>query len=127
MEILAYHCYEVEKLIEVAHATSCRRESVSRFYSSKVKVKPFSNTPFFYNCTPQDRYWSIQEAVNQLSLAIAHGKEHKNKPLWLSLLGYTKYLYGNWDDAVTYGVLAMKALDDKEIIPAIDQSLPLMH
>ena len=44
---------------------------------------------------------AYKEAVNQLSLAIAHGKEHKNKPLWLSLLGYTKYLYG-YDEAILY-------------------------
>ena len=62
---------------------------------------------------------AFKEAVNQLSLALNHGKNHPNRCLWIIMMAMARYSFGNFDEAVELAFDAVEALGEPEFKPQI--------
>ena len=60
---------------------------------------------------------ALKEAVNQLSLAINHGKTHPNKALWIAMIGLARYSFGELDESVELAYRALEVLGDPDFMP----------
>ena len=60
---------------------------------------------------------ALKEAVNCLAQALAVGKEHANRPLWLGLLSYAKYQIGETIKGAHLALDGLELLGDETLLP----------